>query len=218
MGIKIAAPAKDIVCVIGGGSYMMTNSEPATAVMRRIPFTVVLTGNRGYGGINRLQIECGGAEFNNLYKDARVEIQPEIDFVAHARSMGVFAVGARYIPDLEHEIAVARSRGIPTVIVIDTDLAPGAGGHRRDVAVPQVGCRDRRLYRRREARRNHGRSRWRCRAGSGRASSVRSALWLRVVLPERHGGTASQVAFRSGPRRCMVVGTRCLSSPTFASR
>ena len=29
------------------GSYMMANSELATAVMRRVPFTVVLTDNRG---------------------------------------------------------------------------------------------------------------------------------------------------------------------------
>jgi 3D-(3,5/4)-trihydroxycyclohexane-1,2-dione acylhydrolase (decyclizing) len=141
MGIKIAAPAKDVVCFIGDGSYMMANSEIATAVMRKIPFTVVLTDNRGYGCINRLQIECGGAEFNNLYKDARVEAQPEIDFVAHARSMGAHAVKALDLADLEHEITISRSRDIPTVIVIDTDPAPGtgAGGHWWDVAVPQVG-------------------------------------------------------------------------------
>lgn len=137
----MASPKKDVICFIGDGSYMMANSELATAVMRRIPFTVVLTDNRGYGCINRLQIECGGAEFNNLYKDSRVAAQPEIDFVAHARSMGVHAVKAEDIADLEQEIAAARGRDIPSVIVIDTDPAPGtgAGGHWWDVAVPQVG-------------------------------------------------------------------------------
>ncbi|MBV1708025.1 MAG: 3D-(3,5/4)-trihydroxycyclohexane-1,2-dione acylhydrolase (decyclizing) [Hyphomicrobiales bacterium] len=141
MGIKIASPSREVICFIGDGSYMMANSELATAVMRKIPFTVVLTDNRGYGCINRLQIECGGAEFNNLYKDSRVEAQPEIDFVAHARSMGVHAVRAADIAALEREIVAARGRDIPSVIVIDTDPAPGtgAGGYWWDVAVPQAG-------------------------------------------------------------------------------
>jgi 3D-(3,5/4)-trihydroxycyclohexane-1,2-dione acylhydrolase (decyclizing) len=141
MGIKLAAPEKDVLCFVGDGSYMMANSELATAVMRRVPFTVVLTDNRGYGCINRLQQECGGAEFNNLYKDANVEVQPEIDFVAHAASMGAHAEKAADIPDLEAKIVAARGRSVPTVIVIDTEAVSGtgAGGHWWDVAVPETG-------------------------------------------------------------------------------
>jgi 3D-(3,5/4)-trihydroxycyclohexane-1,2-dione acylhydrolase (decyclizing) len=141
MGIKIATPEKDVVCFVGDGSYMMANSELATAVMLRVPFTVVLTDNRGYGCINRLQIECGGAEFNNMYKDTRVEAQPQIDFVMHARSMGAHAEKAADIAELEAMIVDARSRDVPSVIVIDTDAVPGTdvGGHWWDVAVPQSG-------------------------------------------------------------------------------
>jgi 3D-(3,5/4)-trihydroxycyclohexane-1,2-dione acylhydrolase (decyclizing) len=101
----------------------------------------VLTDNRGYGCINRLQQECGGAEFNNMYKDSNVEAQPEIDFVAHAASMGAIAEKATGIADLEAKIVAARGRDIPTVIVNDTDAVPGTGvgGHWWDVAVPQTG-------------------------------------------------------------------------------
>ncbi len=141
MGIKLAAPEKEVICFVGDGSYMMANSELATAVMRRVPFTIVLTDNRGYGCINRLQIECGGAEFNNMYKDSNVEVQPEIDFVAHAASMGAHAVKAANIAELEARIAEARRRSIPSVVVIDTEAVSGtgAGGHWWDVAVPQTG-------------------------------------------------------------------------------
>lgn len=141
MGIKLAAPDKEVICFVGDGSYMMANSELATAVMRRIPFTIVLTDNRGYGCINRLQIECGGAEFNNMYVDSNVEVQPEIDFVAHASSMGVHAVKAANIAELEANIVAARARNIPSVIVIDTEAVSGtgAGGSWWDVAVPQTG-------------------------------------------------------------------------------
>ncbi|NVK36138.1 MAG: 3D-(3,5/4)-trihydroxycyclohexane-1,2-dione acylhydrolase (decyclizing), partial [Rhodobacteraceae bacterium] len=143
MGIKLAQPHRDVVCFVGDGSYMMANSELATAVMRRIPFTIVLTDNRGYGCINRLQMGTGGEQFNNLYKDCNIEAQPDIDFVAHAASMGAHAVKAANIADLEAKILESRDRDIPTLIVIDTDPMHGpgesGGGHWWDVAVPEVG-------------------------------------------------------------------------------
>ncbi|WP_298987288.1 3D-(3,5/4)-trihydroxycyclohexane-1,2-dione acylhydrolase (decyclizing) [uncultured Roseibium sp.] len=145
MGVKLAQPDRDVVCFVGDGSYLMANSELATAVMRQVPFTVVLTDNRGFGCINRLQLGTGGAEFNNLYRSANIEVQPEIDFVAHAASMGAHAVKAEDIADLENQILASRARQVPTVIVIDTDPMHGpgeaGGGHWWDVAVPEVSAR-----------------------------------------------------------------------------
>ena len=144
MGLKLARPEREVICFVGDGSYMMANSELATAVMRRIPFTVVLTDNRGFGCINRLQQGCGGEAFNNLYKDCNIAAEPQIDYVAHAAAMGAHAVKARDIADLEDQIAAARGRNIPTVIVIETDPTEGPGfgeaGHWWDVAVPEVGA------------------------------------------------------------------------------
>ncbi|MVA12221.1 3D-(3,5/4)-trihydroxycyclohexane-1,2-dione acylhydrolase (decyclizing) [Agrobacterium vitis] len=147
MGIKLALPEREVICFVGDGSYMMANAELATAVMRRIPFTVVLTDNRGYGCINRLQINCGGEEFNNMYKDCNIDDQPEIDYVAHAASMGAHAEKARDIADLEAMIIAARTRNRPSVIVIDTDAIRGpgeaGGGHWWDVTVPEIGRTER---------------------------------------------------------------------------
>jgi len=146
MGVKLAAPERDVICFVGDGSYMMANSELATAVMRKVGFTVVLTDNRGYGCINRLQMGTGGERFNNLYQDCNVEQQPQIDFVAHAASMGAKAVKAKNIADLEAHLAAAKGSDIPTVIVIDTDPMHGpgeaGGGFWWDVAVPAVGTND----------------------------------------------------------------------------
>lgn len=147
LGIKLALPEREVICFVGDGSYMMANSELATAVMRRVPFTVVLTDNRGYGCINRLQLHSGGEAFNNMYADCNVLDQPQIDYVAHAASMGAHAVKAANIAGLEAEIAAARGRNIPTVIVIDSDATEGpgkaGGGHWWDVAVPEVSTRAR---------------------------------------------------------------------------
>lgn len=146
MGLKLASPERDVICFVGDGSYMMANSELATAVMRKVPFTVVLTDNRGYGCINRLQTGTGGAPFNNLYEHSRVEQQPDIDFVAHAASMGAKAMKAENIADLEAKLIEAKGSDIPVVIVIDTDPWQGpteaGGGTWWDVAIPEVSERE----------------------------------------------------------------------------
>ena len=144
MGLKMAQPGRDVVVMVGDGSYMMMNSELATAVMLGIKITVVLLDNRGFGCINRLQHACGGARFNNLYAyNTRHETMPEIDFVAHSRSMGAVALKAESLADLEAALVAQRENRLPTVIVIDTDpmISTDAGGHWWDVAVPEVSVR-----------------------------------------------------------------------------
>lgn len=144
MGIKMAEPERDVVCMVGDGSYMMANSELATAVMLGLKITIVLTDNRGYGCINRLQMGCGGAEFNNLLDHTHHETASNIDFAAHAAAMGAAAVHVATIAELEDALARAKDATGPFVIVIDTDPYPSTpdGGHWWDVAVPEVSDRE----------------------------------------------------------------------------
>ena len=143
IGMKMADPARDVICMLGDGSYLMANSELATAAMMAIPITLVITDNRGFGCINRLQRATGGAEFNNLLKDARGAGPSRVDFAAHAAALGATAVKVATIAELE--VALARRHGTtgPFVVVIDTDPYPSTphGGHWWDVAVPEVSSR-----------------------------------------------------------------------------
>ncbi len=143
LGIKMADPARDVVCMLGDGSYMMMNSELATAAAMGVPFAVVVTDNRGYGCINRLQKATGGAEFNNLIATSSIAGGKGIDFVAHAAAMGAIAVKASSIEDLEAALARRHKIEGPFVIVIDTDPNPSTphGGCWWDVAVPEVSTR-----------------------------------------------------------------------------
>jgi 3D-(3,5/4)-trihydroxycyclohexane-1,2-dione acylhydrolase (decyclizing) len=143
LGIKMAEPGADVICLLGDGSYMMANSELATAAMMRLPFTLVVTDNRGFGSINRLQMSTGGAEFNNLLRDAVGGSNSRIDFAAHAAAMGAEAVKVAGIAELEAALAARRGRAVPYVVVIDTDPYPSTphGGHWWDVAVPEVSDR-----------------------------------------------------------------------------
>lgn len=143
MGIKMAQPQADVVCFTGDGTYMMANSEMATAVMMGIPFTVLVTDNRGFGCINRLQMGTGGAEFNNLL-DHAVHANPSaIDFAQHAGSMGAISVKVSSISELEDALAKRHDMAVPYVIVIDTDPYPSTehGGTWWEVGVPEVSVR-----------------------------------------------------------------------------
>ena len=143
MGIKMAQPEREVVCFTGDGTYMMANSELATAVMMGIDFTLIITDNRGYGCINRLQMATGGAEFNNLLDHTIHEVPSAIDFVKHTEAMGARAIKVCTVADLEEALAVRTGRGVE-VIVVETDPYPSteAGGHWWDVAVPEVSLRE----------------------------------------------------------------------------
>ena len=143
MGIKMAEPERDVLCFTGDGTYMMANSEMATAAMMGISFTVIVTDNRGFGCINRLQMGTGGAEFNNLLKDAVHETPSAIDFAAHAASMGATSVKVSSISELEEALAKRGDIAGPYVIVIDTDPYPSTphGGSWWEVGVPEVSVR-----------------------------------------------------------------------------
>ena len=143
LGIKMADPMRDVICFTGDGTYMMANSELATAAMMKIDFTVIITDNRGFGCINRLQMGTGGAEFNNLFEHAYMGENSSIDFTLHAASMGATAKKVASIKELEEALSNRHSISGPYVIVIDTDPYPSTpyGGTWWDVAVPEVSKR-----------------------------------------------------------------------------
>jgi len=143
MGIKMAQPERDVICFTGDGTYMMANSEMATAAMMGVSFTVVITDNRGFGCINRLQMGTGGVEFNNLLDHAVHETPSAIDFAAHAGSMGATSVKVSSIAELEDALEKRASIKGPYVIVIDTEPYPSTpyGGTWWEVGVPEVSAR-----------------------------------------------------------------------------
>ncbi|HYM42921.1 MAG TPA: 3D-(3,5/4)-trihydroxycyclohexane-1,2-dione acylhydrolase (decyclizing) [Steroidobacteraceae bacterium] len=134
LGVKLAQPAREVIVMVGDGSYLMLNSEIATAVRLGIRLIIVLLDNGGFGCIERLQAATGGASFNNLRS------ADPIDLVAHARSLGALASRAGNLAELGEAIAAARRAARTSVLVIETDpaVATGAGGCWWDVPVPEV--------------------------------------------------------------------------------
>lgn len=140
LGVKMAAPERDVHVVLGDGSYLMMNSEIATSVMLGLKLTITVLDNRGFGCINRLQQSVGGRPFNNLLADAEQAAAPAIDFAAHAASLGAKAEKVGSIAELEEALERAAGESRTIVIVIDTDpeRTSDIGGAWWDVAVPEV--------------------------------------------------------------------------------
>jgi len=146
LGVKMALPDREVVVMVGDGSYLMMNSEIATSVMLDAKLIVVVLDNRGYGCINRLQQSTGSAAFNNMFDDC---VQgrhgaPTIDFAAHARAMGAIAEHVADIAGLEAAMERARAADRTYLISIDTDhtRTTDEGGAWWEVAIPEVSSRD----------------------------------------------------------------------------
>jgi 3D-(3,5/4)-trihydroxycyclohexane-1,2-dione acylhydrolase (decyclizing) len=142
LGVKMARPDREVIVMVGDGSYLMLNNEIATSVMLDKKLLIVLLDNRGYGCINRLQQHCGGAPFNNMLVDSLQfgDGAPKIDFAANAASLGALSEKVADIPELEAALQRARSANRTYLICIDTDdtRTTKEGGWWWEVAVPEV--------------------------------------------------------------------------------
>jgi 3D-(3,5/4)-trihydroxycyclohexane-1,2-dione acylhydrolase (decyclizing) len=121
LGAKIAAPGREVVVLVGDGSYLMMNSEIATSVALGAKLTIVVLDNRGFGCIHRLQRATGGEAFNNLLPDAA----PRVDFAAHAAALGAEARKVASVAELSAALPGAFAARRTQVLVIDTDPESG---------------------------------------------------------------------------------------------
>jgi 3D-(3,5/4)-trihydroxycyclohexane-1,2-dione acylhydrolase (decyclizing) len=142
LGVKLAHPQREVIVMVGDGSYLMLNSEIATSVQMGLKLIIVLLDNGGFGCIERLQRSTGNASFNNLRTSSH-GAQDGLDLVAHARSLGALASKVQGVAELSSSLSAARKADRTSVLVIETDPASStaAGGHWWDVPVPEVSDR-----------------------------------------------------------------------------
>ena len=140
LGVQLAHPDRQVIVMVGDGSYLMLNSEIETSVRMSARLIIVLLDNGGFGCIERLQRSTGNASFNNLFGTGS---GGRVDFVAHARSLGAHAIKVGDCGELEAALSDARKAERTSVIVIQTDprSSTAAGGHWWDVPIPEVSPR-----------------------------------------------------------------------------
>ena len=142
LGVKMAMPNREVIVLVGDGSYLMLNSELATSVMLGHKIIVVVLDNRGFSCINRLQNATGNPSFNNLLKDCQSDDDghPEVNFAQHAKSLGANSEKVESIQELASALSRARlsSKSYLISLVTDSHKISPEGGCWWDVAVPEV--------------------------------------------------------------------------------
>jgi len=174
MGVKLAAPEREVIALVGDGSYLMAPGELVTAVAEGIAITIVLVDNHGYASIGALSRSVGGAGFGTHHRfavDGSLPVDDDggavrahplpIDLGANAESLGAQVIRARTIEDLRTALAVARGddgRRGPTVVVIETDRYAGVPSYDGwwDVPVAEVSEQESVRAARLEYERAHG--------------------------------------------------------------
>ncbi|MDR7114019.1 3D-(3,5/4)-trihydroxycyclohexane-1,2-dione acylhydrolase (decyclizing) [Microbacterium trichothecenolyticum] len=150
-GLLADGDDRDVIVMVGDGSYLMLNTELVTAVAEGIKIIVVLIQNHGYASIGHLSETVGSERFGTLYREYDGEarnFQGEkilpVDLAMNARSYGVDVIeiepGASAIDDLKAAVAQAKASEKSTFIHINSDpliYAPDGAGW-WDVPVPEV--------------------------------------------------------------------------------
>jgi 3D-(3,5/4)-trihydroxycyclohexane-1,2-dione acylhydrolase (decyclizing) len=155
IGVKLAAPERDVFSMVGDGSYLMLPGELVTAVAENVHIVVVLVDNHGYASIGALSRSVGSAGFGTHYRrradtsaahpaepgasarhqlldgpDGAGPAQPAdplpVDLAANAESLGARIVRTRTIDELREALEGAKaSAGGPVVVYVETDRYAG---------------------------------------------------------------------------------------------
>ena len=144
MGVKLAAPDREVFVMIGDGSYLMLPGELATAVDEGIKIVVVLVQNHGYASIGALSRSVGDSEFGTKYA-------PSVDLAANAESLGARVLRTHSIAEFREALEGAKAADGPVVVHVEVDRYAGraelrelvgrAGGRGLDRGVGAGGAR-----------------------------------------------------------------------------
>ena len=150
-GLLADNDSRDVIVMVGDGSYLMLNTELITAVAEGIKLIVVLVQNHGYASIGHLSETVGSERFGTLYRkydhDARNfqgdEILP-VDLAMNARSYGLDVIeiepSSRAVEHLKDAVLAAKASERSTLIHINSNpriYAPDGAGW-WDVPVAEV--------------------------------------------------------------------------------
>jgi 3D-(3,5/4)-trihydroxycyclohexane-1,2-dione acylhydrolase (decyclizing) len=144
LGVKMAAPDREVYVMVGDGSYLMMAQEIVTSLQEGHKINIVVLDNHGFSSIGGLTRACGNRGMGTEYRyrqNGKLEGAPiAVDFVANAKSLGADAVRAHTREDLRKALLEAKKHTKTSVVVIETDYAQRVPGYESwwDVAIAEV--------------------------------------------------------------------------------
>ena len=151
LGVKLAAPEREVYVMVGDGSYLMLSSEIVTAVQERLKLTIVLVDNHGFNSIGSLSRSLGTDGFGTQYRYRRngslgvdSEESPApvlpVDLATNAESLGARVIRCGSIEDLREGLERAKEEETTVVLAIEVDRYEGVPAYESwwDVPVAEV--------------------------------------------------------------------------------
>ena len=150
LGVKIAAPEREVYVLVGDGSYLMMPSEIVTSIQEGYKLTIVLMDNGGFKSIGALSRSLGQNGFGTRYVypsdgalpgDECGAAEPlPVDLAANARSLGAEVIECATYDEVAAAVGAARSNDRTTVIYVQNDRLQGVPGYDSwwDVPVAEV--------------------------------------------------------------------------------
>ena len=150
LGVKMAAPDREVYVLVGDGSYLMLAQEIATSIQEGVRLTILILDNSGFASIGGLSRSVGCTGFLTEYRARDVEtggldgaLLP-VDFAANAASLGARALTASTPAGLRDALDDARRADRTTAIVIPVDRGRHVGSYESwwDVPVAEVSANE----------------------------------------------------------------------------
>ena len=151
LGIKMAAPEREVYVMVGDGSYLMMSAEIITSVQEGQKLTIVLVDNSGFSSIGALSRSVGTKGFGTQYryrKNGSIGLDTEeepgetlpVDLATNAESLGAHVIRAKSVGELKGALAEAKGVDRTVVIHIQVDRYEGVPDYESfwDVPVAQV--------------------------------------------------------------------------------
>jgi 3D-(3,5/4)-trihydroxycyclohexane-1,2-dione acylhydrolase (decyclizing) len=150
LGVKMAAPDREVYVLVGDGSYLMMAQESVTSIQERVRLTILILDNHGFASIGGLSKSVGCSGFATEYRCRDAEsgllsgdLLP-VDFAANAESLGARAIRACTPAAIREALERARESDRTTAIVIPVSREQQVGGYESwwDVPVAEVSTID----------------------------------------------------------------------------
>ncbi|HEX2143210.1 MAG TPA: 3D-(3,5/4)-trihydroxycyclohexane-1,2-dione acylhydrolase (decyclizing) [Glycomyces sp.] len=128
VGTKMAAPEREVVVLVGDGSYLMLSSEITTMISEGLKVIIVIVQNHGFASIGALSESLGSQRFGTKYRyrdDESGLLDGEVlpvDLAANAASFGAEVITASGVAEFRDAIAKAKANTRTTVVHVETDL------------------------------------------------------------------------------------------------
>jgi 3D-(3,5/4)-trihydroxycyclohexane-1,2-dione acylhydrolase (decyclizing) len=151
LGVKMAAPEREVYVLVGDGSYLMLSSEIVTSIQEGYKLIIVLVDNHGFSSIGGLSRSLGTDGFGTQYRfraNGSIGLDGETappallptDLAKNAESLGARAIRVDSIEDLRPALDDARRIDQTVVITVEVDRYQSVPSYGSwwDVAVSEV--------------------------------------------------------------------------------